>query len=201
VIDAHPEDMNRLDFRRPNGEAVMRSIADYRQLNDALFHAGLNSGSEFEYVDRPNGLHFYVIDLEKDGQGLRTYTLGVRSLDGSGPQERGVEVAAPSEQAVGGICYFQLANTGAALAVDPALHLQDTSRYVNHDIYRLAVDVGGEGWSARLPSAIAAVEFGQTTKIPVFVSAGASATATVRLRAVSESDRSKTSTATYRIAP
>ena len=72
VIDAHPEDMNRLDFRRPNGEAVMRSIADYRQLNDALFHAGLNSGGEFEYVDRPNGLHFYVIDLE-NGQARSAY--------------------------------------------------------------------------------------------------------------------------------
>jgi hypothetical protein len=27
VIDAHPEDINELDFKRPNGEAVMRTIA------------------------------------------------------------------------------------------------------------------------------------------------------------------------------
>jgi M6 family metalloprotease-like protein len=45
VIDAHPEDIKVLDFKRPNGEPVMRTVADYRQLNDALFHAGLNSGS------------------------------------------------------------------------------------------------------------------------------------------------------------
>ena len=31
VIDAHPEDINMLDFKRPNGEPVMRTIADYRQ--------------------------------------------------------------------------------------------------------------------------------------------------------------------------
>ena len=30
-----------VDYVKPNGEKVMRTIADYRQLNDALFHAGL----------------------------------------------------------------------------------------------------------------------------------------------------------------
>ena len=39
----------------------MRTIGDYRQLNDALFHAGTNSGSLAEYEDTPNSLHFYVI--------------------------------------------------------------------------------------------------------------------------------------------
>ena len=51
VIDAHPEDIRKVDFRRPNGEPVMRTVADYRQLNDALFHAGVNSGSQLR-VDR-----------------------------------------------------------------------------------------------------------------------------------------------------
>ena len=37
-------------------------------LNDALFHAGLDSGSAFEWVDDPNGLHFYVVDLDTDVQ-------------------------------------------------------------------------------------------------------------------------------------
>ena len=44
----------------------MRTIGDYRQLNDALFHAGTNSGSKYEYVDAANGLHFYVIDVTRD---------------------------------------------------------------------------------------------------------------------------------------
>ncbi len=46
VIDAHPEDINMVDYVKPNGTKVMRTVADYRQLNDALFHAGLNSGSK-----------------------------------------------------------------------------------------------------------------------------------------------------------
>ena len=65
VIDAHPEDIRMVDFKRPNGEPVMRTVADYRQLNDALFHAGLNSGSQYEWEDTPNRLHFYVVDLSQ----------------------------------------------------------------------------------------------------------------------------------------
>jgi M6 family metalloprotease-like protein len=200
VIDAHPEDMHRLDFRRPNGEPVMRSIADYRQLNDALFHAGLGSGSEFEYVDRPNGLHFYVIDLERDANGIRTYTLGVRSLDGGG-HERGVLVSAPTERTTEGVYHFQLSNTGTARPIDAALHLQETARYANYDIYRLSVAVEGDGWSAKLQNGLAAVEFGEEASVPVFVTPGKSANATVRLTATSESDRSKTSTATFTLGP
>lgn len=81
VIDANPQDINRVDFQRPDGTPVMRTIADYRQLNDALFHAGLNSGSRFEYVDEPNGLHFYIFDLLHDVDGIMSYTLGIRSLN------------------------------------------------------------------------------------------------------------------------
>ena len=70
VIDAHPEDIRMLDFKRPDGTPVMRTIADYRQLNDALFHAGLNSGSAFEWTDGPNRLQFYVIDVQRDPRGV-----------------------------------------------------------------------------------------------------------------------------------
>ena len=95
VIDAHPEDIRMVDFKRPNGEPVMRTVADYRQLNDALFHAGLNSGSQYEWEDTPNRLHFYVVDLSKDERGILTYTIAVRSLDGAGGK-RGVALSASS---------------------------------------------------------------------------------------------------------
>src|SRR5690606_5161263 len=98
VIDAHPEDMNAIDFIKPNGDTVMRTVADYRQLNDALFHAGLNSGSEYEWQDKHNRLHFYVVDLDRDDRGIRSYALAVRSLDGAGPHTRGVALDAPAEQ-------------------------------------------------------------------------------------------------------
>jgi M6 family metalloprotease-like protein len=192
VIDAHPEDIKVADFRRPGGETVMRTVADYRQLNDALFHAGLNSGSRYEWEDTPNRLHFYVIDLARDAQGILSYTLGVRSLDGAGPQSRGVALAANAD------CSFTLTNTGTASVLEAAWHPQDISAYVNYDIYRLSVAAAGQGWSAEIPNAFAAVKFGGSQQVPVKVTraGGASAQGTVTLKAVSESDPARTATAT-----
>jgi hypothetical protein len=65
VIDAHPEDINTVDYVKPNGEKVMRTVADYRQLNDALFHAGLDSGSQYEWEIRPTGCTSMSIDLKR----------------------------------------------------------------------------------------------------------------------------------------
>ena len=79
VIDAHPEDIRMVDFKRPNGEPVMRTVADYRQLNDALFHAGLNSGSQYEWEDTPNRLHFYVVDLAQ-GRARHSHLHGRRAF-------------------------------------------------------------------------------------------------------------------------
>ena len=146
VIDAHPEDIRVEDFKRPNGEVVMRTIADYRQLNDALFHAGLNSGSEYEWEDTPNRLHFYVIDLQKDARGILTYVVGVRSLDGAGPAARGVALAA------GQACDFTLTNTGAS----------------GYDVYRLSVTHG----DGHLTNALAAVKAGESERVPVYAPSG-----------------------------
>ncbi|MGH7506949.1 MAG: M6 family metalloprotease domain-containing protein, partial [Longimicrobiales bacterium] len=144
VIDAHPEDIDMVDYIRPNGDSVMRTIADYRQLNDALFHAGLDSGSEFEWQDTPNRLHFYVIDLHRDDRGIRSYTLAIRSLDGAGPHTRGVALDAPAEQNVqqaNSPVNFTLRNTGTSAQTDPAAHPQDARTYIVSDVYRLSVSV------------------------------------------------------------
>jgi M6 family metalloprotease-like protein len=90
TIDAHPEDLNLVNFYHADGTPEMITMGDYRQLADGLFHAGTNSGSEYEYVDEHNRLHFYVLDVESDADGVLSYTVAVRSLDGSGPQARGV---------------------------------------------------------------------------------------------------------------
>jgi M6 family metalloprotease-like protein len=204
VIDAHPEDINKLDFKRPNGEPVMRTIADYRQLNDALFHAGLNSGSQYEWQDAANRLHFYVIDRKMDERGFLNYTVAVRSLDGSGPQARGVKLDGPAApQAVREAltrCEVTLANTGREAATEAALHPTDSTRFLDSDVYRLSVSVEGEGWSADLQNALAAVKFGGEQKVPVFLThaAGSAATATVTIKAVSESDPAKVATAIIR---
>jgi hypothetical protein len=52
TIDAHPEDINKVDFPRPRTKTpVMRTIGDYRQLNDA----GTNSGAQYEFEDTRTG--------------------------------------------------------------------------------------------------------------------------------------------------
>jgi M6 family metalloprotease-like protein len=205
VIDAHPEDINVVDFVRPNGEKVMRTVADYRQLNDALFHAGLGSGSSYEWEDAPNRLHFYVVDLEKDKAGILSYVLAVRSLDGSGPQRRGAALEARAGQkasAPNAPVVFTLRNTGAAAHTDPAIHPVDANPFLQSDVYRLSATVEGKGWTVQLLNGLAAVEFGGSRQVAVYVSneAGSSASATVTLKAVSESDPAKSATATAIVA-
>ncbi len=203
VIDAHPEDLHKIDFKRPDSTPVLRTIADYRQLNDALFHAGTNSGSQFEWTDEANRLHFYVIDVRKDARGVLSYALGVKSLDGAGPQTRGVALKAGAATAVAagetGTIATALTNTGAAAAMPPTAHPQDVSSYANTDIYRVAVAVDGQGWTATLPNALAAVAFGATRNVPLIIARApqSAATATVKVTATSESDPSKTATVTY----
>ena len=204
VIDAHPEDMNMIDFKRPDGKPVMRSIADYRQLNDALFHPGTDSGSQYEWEDTANRLHFYVIDIHRDANRILSYTVGVRSLDGSGPHARGVSLVPPAAQTMSGLysdCSFTLKNTGEPSPTDPSLHPQGTANYLNNDIYRLSVTIDGKGWSVRLRNELAAVKFGNSITLPVIVmrNPASAPKATVTLKAISESNpvRSSTGTCTF----
>jgi hypothetical protein len=205
VIDAHPEDINVVDFVRPNGQKVMRTIADYRQVNDALFHAGLNSGSKSEWEDTANRLHFYMIDLHEDAKGILSYTLGVRSLDGSGPQVRGVALSAPAGSQAGAAqphYDFTVRNTGKAQDTDPALHRTNANAWLNSDIYRLSVSVDGKGWSAQLLNEFVGVKAGGSQLVPVYLShaAGATAAATVTFEATSESDPTKVASVAYKVA-
>jgi len=204
----------------------MRTVADYRQLNDALFHAGLDSGSEYEWEDTPNRLHFYVIDLTKDKDGILSYMLAVRSLDGSGPQERGVTLStkpdtrveepdtpvvlapentgkAPAAVRADGalpvkVVVFALKNTGKAPAGDAGAG----GGHANSDVYRLSVSIEGKGWTAQLLNGLAAVEAGATRPVTVYVSHedGSAKSAKVTLRATSESDPSKTATASVKVS-
>ncbi|KAI1103363.1 hypothetical protein F4804DRAFT_342528 [Jackrogersella minutella] len=197
VIDANPQDINVTNFVRPDGTPVMLSIADYRQLSDALFHAGTNSGSEFEHIDEANRLHLYVVDIRRDEVGVLHYTVGVRSLDGSGASTYGVELE-KAQVAEGPLarasvaevtCAFSLKNSGSFVAGDVA-HPQDVSAYLGSDIYRLSTEVDGAGWQADVANALATAKFGDFTSVTVYVSAtaGAADTAIVKLTATSESD-------------
>ena len=199
VIDAHPEDITMVDYKRPDGTPVPRTIADYRQLNDALFHAGTNSGSQYEWEDTANRLRFYVIDMQHDSEGILSYTVGVRSLDGSGPQLRGVAISPPANQAMtlpSAEYTFTLTNTGAPATTDRSFHPQDVSSYLAGDIYRLSISIDGQGWTAQVRNELAAVKFGESVMIPVRVdhAPGSTPSATVILKAQSEGDPTKMAT-------
>jgi hypothetical protein len=192
VIDAHPEDMNMVDFHRPkSGTPVMRTIGDYRQLNDALFHAGTNSGSKTEFRDTPNRLHFYVLDKITDATGVVSYDVGIRHLDDAGPHARGVSIAQPSlaKSAAGlSTCTFTVRNTGSVVPVTaPAAPLDDPNLSNANDIYRLKA-AGGD---VHLVNEFAAIKAGETKSIPVYFKGDG----LVSLTATSESDPSKTATA------
>jgi M6 family metalloprotease-like protein len=121
VIDAHPEDIKMVDFKKPDGTVVMRTVADYRQLNDALFHAGTNSGSAYEWKDEANGLHFYVIDVKRSKDGILSYQVGVRSLNAAAGVARGVTASTSGRTVTllnGGSAWdiYRLSATGAQLA-------------------------------------------------------------------------------------
>ena len=191
IIDAHPEDINRLDFVKPDGTPQMVTIADPRQLNDATFNAGTNSGSSYEYVDQANRLHFYILDVRKDAAGVVHYKVAVKSLDGAGPQSRGVSLSTPVPGTADGFatCTFGLKNTGAA-ATTPNVHPQDASAFLGADVYRLSATASGAGWSAQLKNALATAKFGETIQVPVYVTKGAGS-GSVTLQATSESDPSK----------
>jgi hypothetical protein len=201
VIDSHPQDINHVDFVRPDGTPKMATLGDERQLNDASFNAGLDSGSSYEWTDEKNRLHFYVVDKSTDAQGVLHYKVAVKSLDGAGPQTRGVALQSggSTEVAAGqwSTCTFPLKNTGAAATTDPALHPQDSTSFLNSDVYRLSASAAGTGWSAKLVNALTAVKFGDTVKVPVYVTKAlnASSAGTVSLTATSESDPSVTQTA------
>ncbi|MFC1513906.1 peptidase M6 [candidate division KSB1 bacterium] len=206
VIDAHPEDINMVDYYKPgDGTPVMRTVADYRQVNDALFHSGTNSGSFYEWKDEPNRLHFYIIDLQKNPEGLLSYTIGVRSLDGKGPHNHGASTDPGVEIVQQGKfkkCIFTLNNTGSVSDVDDSLHPQITSEYLNYDIYRLRVSADAPGWSAQLQNELVAVKFGESVSIPVFVryESGDYSSTKITLKAVSESDPSVTVTAAMKVS-
>jgi M6 family metalloprotease-like protein len=193
VIDAHPEDINKVDYIKPDGQKVMRTIADYRQLNDALFHAGLNSGSQFEWEDAPNRLRFYIIDIQKNSDGIVSYKIGVRSLDGPGPQKREFVVKPPSDKKLKGntgYVFFTVTNTGEPSATDQSLHYQNTCRWLNSDIYRLSVTNEDDGHSAMLLNGLISLEPGETAEVPVYIerSKGSSRRTKVKLTVQSETD-------------
>ena len=180
-----------IDFYRPDGTPVPVVRGDPRQLNDATFHAGTSSGSEYEYRDTFNQLHFYVLDTDRDDAGVLHYRVAVRRFDNGDPFVRGLALGKPTTHAHGAndflSCTFPLRNTGAAGAAP-----------FDHDVYRVSATSSSDDWTLTLPNALAAAKPGEQAKVRVYAvrDSGATAGTTVTLTATSESDASKTATQT-----
>jgi hypothetical protein len=115
-MDAHPEDINKLDFRRPNGDPSMMTLGDYRQLADAAFHAGTARGTRNRYVDEDNRLAFSVLKKKKMN-GRLTYEVAVQSLDAAPlPAEPEVTAKGKARLRRGRVTplRFEVTNTGVA---------------------------------------------------------------------------------------
>ncbi|KAH7393182.1 hypothetical protein BKA64DRAFT_724346 [Cadophora sp. MPI-SDFR-AT-0126] len=198
TIDANPQDIKLLDFYRPNGTAAYITLGDYRQLADALFHAGTRSGSEYEFIDKPNNLHIYIVDVNRDSTGVLSYTTAVRSLNSSSsdPHKRKVAVnwlsigSRPTKKGVA--CSFQVYNTGTySSAAAAAPHPQDITAYLKSDVYRLSASVTGWGWKVELPNELVTAKFGEKKTVYVAVAPDsplASIVGIVKLTATSESN-------------
>ncbi|KAL9624891.1 MAG: hypothetical protein Q9160_000938 [Pyrenula sp. 1 TL-2023] len=200
VVDANPQDIDVVDFVRPDGTEVKLTVGDYRQLADALFHAGTRSGSEFEFNDTANGLQFYVLQPVRDASGILRYDVAVRALDAAtsatsttfGVNLGNGSAAGPASTGTGTTCTFSLTNTGSSSADNTTA----LAKYFTSDIYRLSASVEPtEGWRVEVPNALATAEFdggSATVSVAVGADAGAAASeaAVVTLTVTSESDES-----------
>jgi len=200
VIDANPEDIEMVDFERPDGSEAMVSLGDYRQLSDALFKSGTDSGSEYEHVDEANRLQMYVLDRRRDSAGVLHYTVAVRSLDGAGPHVRGVDAADAEPTGVqpgfAARCDFPVTNTGTAADVSGS-QPDDVSSMVDADVFRLAAEATG-GWEVWMPREVVTVDNGAAREVEVYVGRepGSRTRSTVTLEVTSESDPQAADTVT-----
>ena len=200
LIDPNPEDIGMIDFYRPDGTPVAVVRGDPRQLNDATFHAGTGSGSEYEYVDTFNNLHFYFISTRRGDDGVLRYRVAVRRIGQGDPYRRNVAVDRPTRQrrASGVVtCRFPVTNTGQAATgpiTDPGQAGADMFEF---DVFRLSATSGSGGWKVTLPNALAAAKPLETVQVPVHVLRESGGTSTtVTLTATSETDPTKTATRT-----
>ena len=153
MIDPNPQDIGMIDFYRPDGTPVAVVRGDPRQLNDATFHAGTNSGSEYEYVDTFNWLHFYVLAKHRNGSGVLFYDVGVRRHDGRPVHPGRRARQSDQDAAAGGLPRHVLV---------PA----DEHRPGGHGHLRLgrlpalAPSSSSDDWKVTLPNALAAAKAG-----------------------------------------
>ena len=144
-----------------------------------------------------------MLDRQRDRRGRLSYVLGIRSLDGSGPQRRGVRLGGDRDVANRrglASCELPLRNTGRLVRV-AGDHPEGVRRYLDSDIFRLSARVRGRGWTTNLPAELVTTPNGTTTGVTVHARndfAGAPP-GRVRVVARSESDPDAVARASCRV--
>lgn len=190
VIDSHKEDINKVDFKRPDGTTSMSSKRDFQQLADSLFKAGTAKDVVSEYQDPYNKLHFYILNKKYNKTRALSYRVAIRNTDGSGNYKRGVaadysNTATPGRVAV---YNFNVKNTGKAT-----------------DLIRLSAKTKA-GWEIMLQNNVIEVPAGNSVKVPVYVKIPKGSNkhlnpspTTLSFTSSSETDASKSITVTRKI--
>ncbi|MGN1401036.1 MAG: M6 family metalloprotease domain-containing protein [Bacillus sp. (in: firmicutes)] len=182
VIDSHEEDIELVDFTRPDGAAAKLSKGDFQQLADSLFKAGTGEGVVSEYRDEHNRLHFYVLGKQYDQQKALAYRVAVRHMDGPGPHKRGVSISggkvSPAEKGRVAVYSHKVKNTGKAT-----------------DLIRLNASTNDD-WETKVQHEVIEVKAGQTVAVPVYVKIpeakkGKKASTRLTVTTVSETDPQK----------
>ena len=155
VVDSHDEDINQVDFTRPDGSDANLSKGDFQQLADSLFKAGTAEGVVSEYRDEHNRLHFYMLAKKQDKDNALSYRVAVRHMDGAGPYKRGVSLsggkASPASPGRVAVYHHKVKNTGNGT-----------------DLIRLNVSTK-DNWETRIQNEVIEVKPGQTVDVPVYV--------------------------------
>lgn len=106
-------------------------------------------------LSKEHGLHFYVLEENRNAEGILSYRVAVRSLNGSGSFERGVNVSSSTvERAVPGrvaTYNFSVTNTGEKA-----------------DLIRIQAKTKA-GWKTRTMHNVIEVKAGETKNVPVYV--------------------------------
>ena len=140
-----------------------------------------------------------MLDKKTEADGVVSYDVAIRNLDGAGPHSRGVSVAKPTlglNPAGVSMCTFNVSNTGATVPVTaPAAPLDNPNTVDDADVFRLSATSSSPGVQVHMTNALAWAKAGQSVSVPVYVKTSSPASGVVTLTATSESDPSKTATA------
>jgi M6 family metalloprotease-like protein len=135
VVDSHPDDIDQVDYVRPDGTIKKYPFGDYRQLADATFKVGakgthpelgdvgLASAGETTntYIDRGNDVKFLILDRIEDAAGVLKYRVAVMKATPAPLVRYGVdaEALAAPVTAPGTVTTYRwrLTNTGSATDV------------------------------------------------------------------------------------